>query len=74
MDINGIAEIIGAKHLIWFNGILTVIAVVEAMVIRELAYRVGGMRKLFSCTLKIYKHRRNNTNNKTDKATPNEDY
>jgi len=70
MEFSKIAEILGANFLLIVNGVLIGIVTIETVVLWELAYRMGGLRRLFSHTAKIYNHRINNPSNKRNKSAP----
>jgi len=71
MEFNNIAETIGARDLLIFGGVLIGIVTVETTIIWNLVYRVGGLRKLFYITARVFNNRRHNARKKGDKSTPN---
>jgi hypothetical protein len=70
MEFSKIAEIIGARDLLVFTGILISLLTVETMILGYLIYWAGGLRNLFSLALNEYNHCTHDTRNKRNNATP----
>lgn len=70
MGFHKIAEILGSDFLLVVTGILISILTTETVFLVYLIYWAGGIRNLFTNTLKIYNNRINNSANKRDKTTP----